>query len=133
MNKKKSNLLRFAFLHPKYWFTWLGLGILRLIILLPWCAQRKIAAFVGWLIYHLAKRRRLIAKTNIDLCFPDRSPAQREQLLHQTLYENALGLIETGHAFWSSERRLTGICHFYGLSALQNALKRGRGVILVGA
>jgi KDO2-lipid IV(A) lauroyltransferase len=120
-------------LHPKFWLTWVGLGLLRLIILLPWAAQRRIATAFSWLLFHLVKRRRLIAEKNIALCFPELDQQQQAQLVRDTFYENTLGLIETAHSFWAPAHRLSCVARFYGLPALQAALAAGKGVILVGA
>jgi len=132
-SQPKSHSFDFSFLHPRYWLTWVGLGILRLIILLPWSWQRSVAKVLGALIYILAKRRRLIAQTNIRMCFQSLNYGAQKRLLKQTLYENALGIIETGHAFWGKEEALQNITSFHGPEKLQAALKAGNGAILIGA
>lgn len=122
-----------SLLHPKFWLTWFGLAILRLLIILPWSWQRGFAAGFAWLLFHAVKRRRLITETNISLCFPELSPEKQAQLARATFYENTLGLIETAHSFWSPENKLNQVAEFHGLEALKAALSNGKGVILVGA
>jgi KDO2-lipid IV(A) lauroyltransferase len=95
--------------------------------------QKRIAATLGWLLYHLIKRRRLIAGTNIKMCYPELDAQAQDKMVRATFYENSLGIIETAHAFWAPEHRLAHVAKFYGLSELKAALSAGKGVILVGA
>ena len=48
--------VRIAFLGPKYWATWVGLGVLRGIELLPFAGQRRVAAGIGAIIRRLPLR-----------------------------------------------------------------------------
>ena len=36
-----------AFLHPRYWITWFGLGLLWLLVQLPYPAIRKLGTTAG--------------------------------------------------------------------------------------
>ncbi|MDU2190065.1 MAG: kdo(2)-lipid IV(A) palmitoleoyltransferase [Klebsiella pneumoniae] len=92
-------------LHPRNWLTWFGLGILWLIVQLPYPLLHFIGTSAGRLSRRFLKRREHIARRNIELCFPDMSPAARETLIDQNFMSLGMGLIETGMAwFWSDER-----------------------------
>lgn len=119
--------------HPRYWLTWIGLGILRILVCLPWKAQLATGRFVGWLIYHMAHRRRHITEVNIKLCFPHLNEAEHQALVYQTMIENALGLIETGISFWGDKEKLRSRVTFEGLDILESAKAEGKGIVLVGA
>ncbi|MEA3108524.1 MAG: hypothetical protein QOI88_3397, partial [Gammaproteobacteria bacterium] len=41
--------MRLEFLRPRYWLTWLGLGLLRGMERLPFAAQLRLAGGLGWL------------------------------------------------------------------------------------
>ena len=56
----------YRFLHPRYWLLWLGLGVLRVTVLLPHAWQIRVGRLAGWLSYKLMPRRRRIAQINID-------------------------------------------------------------------
>ncbi len=66
-----------AFLHPRYWLTWFGVGILWLLVQLPtrFCVFWAPAP-VNWRPF--LKRRESIAQKNIELCFPTLSREERE-------------------------------------------------------
>ena len=96
---------------------------------------RAIRALAGLLI-HLPLvngRRRRIAATNIGLCFPALSDAQRRDLLARTLLSNATGVLETLQAWFATPARLAGSARIEGMEHLHAALAEGRGVLVLGA
>jgi len=123
-----------AFLHPRYWGVWFVVGILWLIVQLPYPAQTAIGRHLGRLFMRLSyKRRYPIAKINISLCFPELSAAQQQQLLKKHFENLGITLIETAFAWWGSSKRLQKLGTVNGLEHLNSALKQGKGVILFSA
>ncbi len=124
-----------AWLHPKYWATWMGLATLGLIAWLPWALQKSIAHLVSGLLYHLARRRKVITDTNVRHCFPERSEKEQKKLVRDIFYENVLGLFETGMTFFRSYRMLQANVTIEpeGQRQLQAAVLEGKGVLLIGA
>jgi len=121
------------FLSPKYWPTWIGLGFLRVINLLPFKAQIRVGKWLGHLLYHLAKSRRHVAAVNIRLCFPELSEAEQKQLVKDIFINNGIGIIETAMAWWSDRESFRQRVSLEGREHLDEALSEGRGVILLGA
>ena len=74
---------RAYFLHPRFWPLWLGLGVLWLVVQLPYRLQLQLGRLLGWLMFRLAGPRRQIAERNLQLCFPGKSAAERERLLRE--------------------------------------------------
>jgi len=122
-----------AFLTPKYWPTWIGLGLLRGINTLPFRWQLRIGALLGQLIYRLAKSRRHVATVNIKLCFPELSDKEQKRLVKDVFVNNGIGLIETAMAWWSDRESFRSRVTLEGREHLDAALAEGRGVILLGA
>ncbi|MEN0107180.1 MAG: lipid A biosynthesis lauroyl acyltransferase, partial [Pseudomonas sp.] len=61
---------RRQFLHPRYWALWLGLGLLWLLVQLPYPLLLGLGRGLGWAMYLGARSRREIAARNLELCFP---------------------------------------------------------------
>lgn len=122
-----------AYWAPRYWPTWLGLGLLWSLTRLPYRWLLGIGGALGSLSYYLAPRRRRIARTNIRLCFPELNAQQQERLVKQTLRATGMALLETPLSWWSSRRRLEHLCHIQGLEHVHQALQNGKGVILLSA
>ena len=131
---KNSKLPRFhpAFLAPKYWGFWLGIGIWRALLFLPYPILRRIGNGLGALFCHLkvGKRRAAIARRNLELCFPDMPESEREAVLQENLRAVGMAIIETGMAWFWSDARIKKWSKVEGLRYLQE--NQQNGIIFVG-
>ena len=118
---------------PRYWPVWFGMGILRLICMLPHRAALAVGRMIGRLAHAVAGSRRSIARRNIELCFPEMSPAERDALAYRHFEALGMSLIEIGIGRWASTRHLQSLSKLTGLEHLLDALATGRGVILLSA
>src|ERR1039457_4911193 len=66
---------------PKYWPTWIGLGLLRALDPLPVPLQMRLGVGLGKIIRRLPISWIRIARRNIELCLPALSAAERADLL----------------------------------------------------
>lgn len=121
-----------AFLKPKYWGLWFALGIWRLILLLPYPLLLKIGTGLGWIFSKLGvgKRRAKIARRNLQLCFPQYSESQIEQILQANLKATGMAIIETGMAWFWSDKRIKKWSKVEGVEHLKSHIQDG--IILVG-
>lgn len=133
MNNPPDPLATQHFLTPRYWPTWVGLGLLRLICLLPWRVQLQLGRVLGSVMYYLMRRRRHIASVNIGLCFPELDQQQQRQLVKRAFQSVSISVFETALSWWGSAQQLKHLCNISGLEHLQTALARGKGVILLSA
>ena len=78
MNGIKRPEFSLTLLHPRYWLTWLGMGVAALVAQLPSRIQIELRTLSGMLAYQFAHKRRHIAATNIALCYPERSDLERK-------------------------------------------------------
>lgn len=117
---------------PRYWPTWAGIGLARLVCLLPLRARWRVGQWLGWVAYRLAGSRRHIVRTNLKLCFPELTEPEREDLVRRNFESSGINLVETSLAWF---RPATGYRHLvsvHGLDHLKRAAAEGRGVILLG-
>ncbi|MFO1371860.1 MAG: LpxL/LpxP family Kdo(2)-lipid IV(A) lauroyl/palmitoleoyl acyltransferase [Candidatus Competibacteraceae bacterium] len=119
------------FLTPRYWLVWFGLFIMKIAAALPFRWQLALGRRIGLWLGKIARRRRRIAHINLERCFPELSAAQRDALLDQHFAALGIGLFETAIAWWSSDEKLHGLAQVVGLEHLEQAMKRGKGVILL--
>ena len=129
MQKTINNQLAYI----KYAPTWMGLYFLWLIAHLPHSWQIQIGKLLGKALFLLAKERKNVASINLKLCFPELSAQAHDQLLHATIIENGIGLIETGAAWWISPDKYLDKIDLQGWQHYQAALAKGKGVVLIGA
>lgn len=119
--------------HIKYWPTWLGAGLLRLLTFLPHRICIILGRITGKLLYLFNSKRRTIASINIALCFPDLTESQRKNLVRQHFDSLGRSLFETAIAWWKSDRALAHRFSVSGKEHLDKALAQGKGVILLSA
>ena len=118
---------------PGTWPVWLGMGLLRLVCLLPNRAAFAVGRMLGRIAHRFAGSRRAIVRRNIELCFPELGAAERDALAREHFKALGVSVIEMGLGRWASIKRLEPITELVGLEHLQQALDAGRGVILLSA
>lgn len=117
-------------LHPKHLPMWMAIFFWWLLIqLLPYRALMALGSVLGLLSARLAKRRSKIARRNIELCFPEKTPAERERILRESMKSLGMGLFESGMAWFAPRWRLRNLYRIEGLEHLHNAKTQGQGVI----
>ncbi len=122
---------RRAFLLPRYWPTWVALGLLWLLTQLPGGLRRALGRCLGDLIYARNAKRRRFVHLNLAWCFPARSEAEREALARGYFRTMAQSLLDYGLLWWGSERRLDHTLRLEGAEHLERARAEGRAVILL--
>ncbi|MBA1241556.1 MULTISPECIES: lysophospholipid acyltransferase [Pseudomonas] len=108
----------------------LMVGVLKAFASLPWGGVQKVGAAIGWLMWKLPNRSRDVVRINLAKCFPELSPAEREQLTGASLKGIGRSFTESACAWiWPAERSLALIREVEGLEVLEAALASGKGVV----
>ncbi len=126
-------LLRREFAAPRYWGSWIVLALWRVLALLPYMFRMRVGQLLGMAAYWVPTRRKHIAKTNLHLCFPEKSGGERAHLLRAHFASLGIAFVEMAGVWWAPERTASKIAKVEGLHHLRSALEKGRGVILLGA
>lgn len=105
--------------------------MLWLVVQLPYKVQLCIGRVLGGLMYRVAGDRRRIAARNLELCFPEKTAAERERLLKDNFASTGIAFFEMAMSWWWSKPRLAKLAHVEGLEHLEHAQREGKGVILM--
>jgi len=124
----------------------LGIGFMRALARLPFPVVRSFGAVLGRVLHTVAVPRRHVVDTNLALCFPERSPAERRRIARETFVFVAQSWLDRSwlwhapEAVVASRLRVVGAPaeieeiahgsaplilfapHFYGLDAAATAL-----------
>lgn len=117
---------------PRYWPTWVGLGLMWAFAQLPYGLQIRSGEFIGWLGYHLARPRRHVCEVNLRMCFPELSEEQHRQLVRRTFRANGIGFVEIAIAWFGRQERYRDMVEIHGAEHIEKALQQGRGVLMLG-
>lgn len=118
---------------PRYWPVWMGMGVLRLVCLLPHRMALAVGRALGRMAHRLGGSRRAVVRRNIELCFPELSATERDALAFDHFQALGMTIIEMGLGRWASDRHLDAITRLTGIEHVRSALESGRGVILLSA
>ncbi|WP_413495879.1 Kdo(2)-lipid IV(A) acyltransferase [Morganella psychrotolerans] len=119
-------------LHPRYWLTWIGAGILYVLVLLPYPVIYRLGTSLGRLSMCFLKSRTAIADRNLQLCFPDMPEAKRKAMVIANFESVGMALFETGMAWFWPDWRIKRWFRVDGFEHINKVQDSGRGVIVIG-
>ena len=120
-----------SFFLPRYWGTWLLLGIMRLGICLPFSWQIAIGKQIGNIFAALLAERKRISRTNLKLCFPELSEQEIKQLTLQSFQNAGISIFEAGMAWWAGESRLQALFSVKGMENIEMALANKEPILFL--
>ena len=120
-------------LHPRYWPTWLGIGVLHACAWLPWSAKVFLGKGIGCLALTFARERRHFTEVNIRLAFPELSEQEQKRFVRDTFIANGLGFMEVATSLVRKVDFMKDQVTFKGREYMDAALADGKGVLVVGA
>lgn len=115
-----------AFLHPRYWPLWFGLGLLWLVVQLPYPVLLMLGRGLGALMYRLVGSRRGY-RAQPRTVLSEKSPAERERLLKENFASSGIAFFEMAMSWWWPKARLARLAHIEGLEHLREAQAQGEG------
>ena len=110
--------------------TRIGIFMMWLLHFLPLPLLAKMGNALGMLLYWFAAERRLVAATNLRLCFPEMSEAERRVLARKNFQAFARSLLERGILWWGSASRIQGYIRVEGLEHYTAAQAQGPVILL---
>ncbi|XKM13742.1 LpxL/LpxP family Kdo(2)-lipid IV(A) lauroyl/palmitoleoyl acyltransferase [Orbaceae bacterium ac157xtp] len=119
-------------LHPRYWLTWFGIGLLYLLVQLPYPFIYRMGKSLGLLARKIVPKREETARQNLKLCFPHMNQQEIENMVHENFISTGMAIFETGMAWFWSDRRLKKHAKIIGDEYITNIQKTGQGVLLIG-
>jgi Kdo2-lipid IVA lauroyltransferase/acyltransferase len=120
-----------SLLAPQYWHSWLGVGVMRALAVLPLPVIAILGHGLGAVLYYLHPPRRRIAQRNIARCFPELTP-QRQQALVRAHYRGfGQAALDIGISWWARGERLKRLVRLRGYEHYEHAQRAGRNIILL--
>ena len=131
MSKYDAPKFSSALLAPKYWLIWLGFGLLALLVnLLPYALLYKLGRGLGVIGMKYGKKRAHIARRNLELAFPEKTPQEIEALTVENFKNTGLALIETGIAWFWPGWRFNRLILTHDTDQLDEIEKQGKGTLV---
>lgn len=109
----------------------LALALLRLLARLPLPLLHGLGVLLGTAAWLIPNRYRRITLRNLELCFPDLTPAARRHLARHSLVETGKTLLETPLLWFASRERLLGLIREVRGEAVLERARTAGGVVMV--
>ena len=119
------------YLHPKYWLTWLAVGVTWLLAMMPRSWQRGVAHWVANKLGSTDNRRISTIRRNIDLCFAEESDEYRQRLVQDNLRSSGLMLFDLLNMVWRQSDDMTSTARVIGAEHLERAVAADKPLLLV--
>lgn len=127
------NLLKFEYLHPKYWGTWFLVSFLFICSFLPFKLQWQVSRGLAFLVFHLVKSRRHIVQVNVDICFSEKTAEEKAALVREILHENMQGFFDSATSWFRDINKFKNRIEVRGKDILERENANGTGILLAGA
>jgi lauroyl-KDO2-lipid IV(A) myristoyltransferase len=131
MNASHRPVFQRRFLLPRYWPLWFLMLLGCALAFLPGRLRAGLGDGVGWLLYHSDSKAGRIARTNLSLCFPRLTEAEKRRLLQEHFRTAAHILLGYGELLVRSPRHLRKQFDIHGLERVEKIAAGGKNIILL--
>jgi len=112
----------------EYYYYLANVGVVRG---LPEPAARKLASAVAQLLFAAGGRRQNAALANLALAYPELSEPERRGIARESWVQTAWGMLDAVRSRAWNDQELARRVRFENLERMQQALARGRGVLML--
>lgn len=119
------------YLHYRYWFMWLGFGLLRLVTLFPYSLHVRLGRYLGRFILFSSAKKEHIVDTNLALCFPQKSSDERERIKRESFENFGISVFELAMCWWWKADRLKPLVEIRGMRHIEKCREDKQAVILL--
>ncbi len=93
-------------------------------------ARLRWGRLLGWLTPHLLRSRAHVVRVNLECCFPDLPPADRNALARRHFQLLAQSFIDRGLCWFGAPARILDTVELHGEHHLQALLDQGRRILM---
>ncbi|WP_110877588.1 lauroyl-Kdo(2)-lipid IV(A) myristoyltransferase [Franconibacter helveticus] len=120
-----------AFLHPRYWGTWLGIGAFAALALTPPALRDPLLGKIGRIGGRFGKSARRRARINLFYCFPELSEAQREKIIDDMFATAPQAMVFMAELALRGPEKLLKRVDWHGEEILREMLDKKERVIML--
>ena len=110
--------------------TRIAVALVWLLRLLPFPWLVFLGHRLGSLLHAVARERRMVVRTNLELCFPESTAAERDRIARAHFQALGRAILEQGIGWWSSKARIRRIVRVRDQHYLDEAVKGGQVIVL---
>ncbi len=115
----------------KYAPSWLVYGFIWLIAQLPYKLIILLGKGLGKLLLLILKSRKKVVAINLDICFPELSPLEKQALVKKHFAELGIMLTQTIKTFLGTTKSIEQNALIKGGEHIEACLEKNQGILLV--
>jgi len=120
-----------TFLHPRHWYAWPVLALLALSGWMPMRVLWALGSALGWFFSLFPSPVYRVAQKNVELCFPELTPAERRKLVKRHFRCSGVAVLSLGVTFFAPLWRIRSIVRVRDEHNFDAARASGRNIILL--
>ena len=120
-----------AFLHPKFWGAWLGVGAFAGLAMLPPSLRDPLLGKVGRLAGRFGKSARRRAQINLLYCFPEMPEAEREAVIDEMFATAPQAMVMMAELAIKGPQKIMPRVDWHGLDIIEEIKQREENVIFL--
>jgi KDO2-lipid IV(A) lauroyltransferase len=118
-----------TFLNPRYWYAWPVLGLMVVMSWMPGRVHWVLGSALGEILSWLPTPNRRFAYRNVELCFPEKSAAERRRIVKRHFRLSGYATLGLSIVWWAPQWRIRKFIALRGAEHLQAAFAQGKNVI----
>ena len=126
-----GEVFKYKYFHPRYWLTWVFLGLSFLVAYLPKYLRTLLGELIGRILYNFGKSKKDIVEINMKLTFDELTVEDRDKL--SKLFFKNLGhmYINLPLLWWKRDKALQKMIDKKGLNLIDSYLQKEQSIILL--
>lgn len=120
-----------TFLNPRYWYAWPVLALMLVLSWMPGPVHWLLGSALGEILSWLPTPNRRFAYRNLELCFPDKTPAERRRIVKRHFHLSGYATLSLSIAWFAPQWRIRRFIALSNASYIDEAYASGKNVILL--
>ena len=106
------------------WFAEIWIRIVKSMVNTPMSRRKKYARIIAWILWWVVPKRRKVTLTNLRLCFPEKSEAERVEIAKNTYRNLARAAVDHGVLWAGTAEQISQMVRIEGFETVLDTSNR---------
>tara|TARA_Y100000768_G_scaffold271570_1_gene207667 strand:- start:4634 stop:5608 length:975 start_codon:yes stop_codon:yes gene_type:complete len=130
-NSNDGEIFSYSYLGPKYWITWIFLGLSFIVAHLPFLIRKFLGEKIGAYLYRFSNQKKKIIKINLSLTFNNISEREINEITKMYFKNVGYMYMNLPSLWWKSDINIQKTIKKQNLQLIDNILSSNQSVILL--
>ncbi len=130
-NPDEGEIFSYRYIAPKFWITWIFLGLSFVVAYLPFIIRKLLAEMIGILLYRFNHQKKKIIKINLSNTFNDISDCEIDKITKSFFKNLGHMYMSLPTLWWKSDKQIQKFIKKQNLQCIDDTLSNNQSVILL--